>query len=248
MTRPPRLRSWFRPGLIGLHLFAVVALAVCIVLGLWQAGVYDRRQDHERADKQHVPRVALAGLWGPDQPLTSTLNQRPVTIEGTFAPADQQVWVTGKKQAGRTGVWLASPVIVTGGDQALLVVRGWAPSATAPPPVPTGPVTFDAVLQPGESAGSPYDPQNRTIGSLRIPALINELPFGLYSGFAISTDAAVSGGLALVPPPVPGDVSWTVGLRNLAYALQWWAFGLFVVFMWWRMTTESVETSRAQVA
>jgi surfeit locus 1 family protein len=51
-----------------------------------------------------------------------------------------------------------------------------------------------------------------------------------------------------VPPPEPGDVSWTVGLRNLAYAVQWWVFGAFAVFMWWRMATESVAASTAKVA
>ena len=41
-------------------------------------------------------------------------------------------------------------------------------------------------------------------------------------------------------PPDP-EVSWTVGLRNLAYALQWWVFGLFSAFMWWRMATDALD-------
>ena len=28
---------------------------------------------------------------------------------------------------------------------------------------------------------------------------------------------------------------------NLAYALQWWVFGLFAAFMWWRMATDAVD-------
>lgn len=241
-------RLWLRPGLVGLHVFAIVAVAFCVLMGLWQLGVYDSRQERERADEQSVPRVALAGLWGPDQPFESRLNQRPVTAKGTFAPASQQVWVTGKEQAGRTGAWLLAPLLVDGDDQALLVVRGWAPSVTDFPPVPTGVVSIDAVLQPGEASGAAYDPDRREIGSVRIPALTNELPYDLYSGFAVSTSASVSGGLDLVPPPEPGDVSWTVGLRNLAYAVQWWVFGAFALFMWWRMSTESVAASREKVA
>ena len=245
MTPEWRVRSWFTPGLIALHLFAVLAIALCVAAGLWQLGTYDSRQQHERADKQQVARVDLAGLWGPDQPFESRLNSRPVTIEGTFAAAEQQLWVTGKEQGGRTGAWLVSPLRTGSGDSELLVVRGWAPEVGGLPAVPAGPVMINAVLQPGEGSNTAYNPDRREIGSIRIPALLNVLPADLYSGFAISTDKAVSGGLELVPPPAPGDVSWTVGLRNLAYALQWWVFGLFAAFMWWRMTYEQVASSRA---
>ncbi|KQV74753.1 hypothetical protein ASC61_06890 [Aeromicrobium sp. Root344] len=241
-------RLWLRPGLVGLHFFAVVAVAFCVFMGLWQLGVYDSRQEHERADKQHVPRVALSGLWGPDQSFTSKLNHRPVTAEGTFAPAEQQVWVTDKEQDGRTGVWLLAPLLVDGDDHALLVVRGWAPKVGELPAVPEGRVTIKAVLQPGEAGGASYDPDRREIGSVRIPALTNELPYDLYSGYAVSTSASAAAGLELVPPPAPDDVSWTVGLRNLAYAFQWWVFGAFSVFMWWRMSTESVAAARPKVA
>ena len=74
---------------------------------------------------------------------------------------------------------------------------------------------------------------------MRIPALSNELPYDLYSGYAIGTDQELAGGLALAVVP-EADVSWTVGLRNLAYTLQWWVFGLFAAFMWWRMASDQV--------
>jgi surfeit locus 1 family protein len=242
------VRRWLTPGLIGLHVFAVAAVVCCVVMGLWQAGAYDSRKEHERADQQTVPTVPLSDVWAADEPFTGTQNHRPVTIEGEFAPAADQVWVTGKELDGRDGVWLVSPLFVSGGDEALLVVRGWAASAGPLPDVPSGPVTFDAVLERGEGTSTSFDPADRTIGAVRVPALLNELPYDLYSGFAISTDDTLSSGLQLVPPPLPGDVPWTVGLRNLAYALQWWVFGLFAAFMWWRMVTESVATSRQKVA
>lgn len=247
MSRGVALRPWLRPGLLGLHLFAVVALVFCVIMGLWQLGVYDSRKEHEQADKQAVPRVALTDVWGPDAAFEGRLNHRPVSIEGRFAPADEQVWVRGKEQGGRTGAWLVAPVLVGGDAHALLVVRGWSPSVTALPAVPSGPVTVNAVLEPGEAGGTAYDPDRRTIGTVRIPALTNELPYDLYSGFAISTSAEASGGLALATPPAP-EMSWTVGLRNLAYAVQWWVFGAFALFMWWRMATESVAAARAKVA
>lgn len=247
MSPRPPFRAWLSPGLIGLHVLGVVALLVCIVMGLWQAGVYDSRQHEEQADKHTVPRVALTDLWTPDEPFTATLNHRPVTIVGVFAPTADQIWVTDKEQDGRTGAWLVAPMQVDGGDT-MLVVRGWAPHIGDFPDVPAGPVTIDALLEPGEGAAGTFDATDRTIGAIRIPTLINETPYDLYSGYAVSTDAATSGGLDLVPPTEPDDVSWTVGLRNLAYAMQWWVFGLFAAFMWWRMCTETIGASRAKVA
>lgn len=232
------MKAWLRPPLLALHVLAVVATVFCIVMGLWQLGVYDSRQAHERADRQEVPRVALTGLWGPDEPFSARLNLRPVTAAGRFAPDADQFWVTGREQAGRTGAWLVAPLLTDGGG-ALLVVRGWAPEPGDAPALPTGEVSVDAVLQPGEGQGAPWDPDRRLIGSVRIPALSNELPYDLYSGFAISTDTQLAAGLAPANLPDPA-VSWTVGLRNLAYALQWWVFGLFALFMWWRMASEQV--------
>lgn len=240
------LRLWLRPSLLGLHVFAIVVLAGCILGGLWQFGVYDSHRADERAESHQVATAPLSDLWGPDEPFTGRLDNRAVTFEGHFAQAAEQVWVTGKRQGGHDGVWLLAPVFVGSGHQALLVVRGWAPAITAAPAVPDGAVTIDAVLQPGDVGGVSFDPIKRRIGSVRIPALANELPYDLYSGYAISTTPSVAAGLDLASPP-PVDVSWTVGLRNLAYALQWWVFGGFGIFMWWRMVTESVAASRPKV-
>ncbi len=98
---------------------------------------------------------------------------------------------------------------------------------------------------PGEGTGDPFDAEARTIGSLSVPALTNVVAGDLFSGYAIGTSESVTAGLTQVEPPDP-DVSWTVGLRNLAYALQWWVFAGFALFMWWRMSSENVATRRAE--
>ena len=35
-----------------------------------------------------------------------------------------------------------------------------------------------------------------------------------------------------VPPP---DLDAPLNLRNAAYAVQWWVFGIFAIWMWWKM-------------
>ncbi|MDO9379845.1 MAG: SURF1 family protein [Nocardioidaceae bacterium] len=252
IRRPSTLRIVLRPSLVGLHLFAVAALVFCIVMGLWQLGVYDSRQASERADRQQVPRVALDEALDPDSAFTSTANHRPVVIEGTYGPSDAQVWVSGRELDGRDGYWLVAPVLTgaTGDDGrplAIVVVRGFSDTPDDPPPTPAGRVELRGVLEPGEARSTAAAPsQDGVLDAVRLPLLANELPYDLYSGFAIVTapEPAEGTDLETVPPPLP-DASWTTGLTNLAYTLQWWVFGAFAVFMWWRMTRDAVSRTHA---
>lgn len=240
MTSGPAAGLWLRPGLLGLHAFAIVAIGFCVFMGLWQMGVYDSRQEHERADKQKVPVVAFSSLdWGSDDAFEGRLNHRPVTVSGEFGPADEQFWVSGKKQGSRTGYWLVAPFVVAGSEDALLIVRGWSPEA-GPLPAAAVATEIGVVLEPGEGSGTPLD-DDRVTGALRIPALLNVLPYDLYSAFGISTSPETAEGLEPAAPPQP-ETSWTSGMRNLMYALQWWVFGLFALYMWWRMASESVRS------
>lgn len=244
MTQRPALRDWFTPQLIGLHLFALAAIAVCLFMGSWQLGVYDQRQDAAAQDRQQVAAVPLDEVWAPGDVFTTDQDQRRVEVRGVFRPAGEQLWVTDRVQGSDTGVWLVAPVTVDGAE--LMVVRGWADAVVSPPPpVPTGEVSFTAVLQPGEASAGDWDAETRTIGSVRIPTLLNELGYErLWSGYAIADDSTVAGGLATAEIPEP-DVSWTAGGRNLGYGLQWWVFAAFAAFMWWRMSREMVANARS---
>jgi len=221
------VRHWLRPGLLGLHVLAVAAVGFCVVMGLWQLGVYEGRQDdaQEGARDQVVP---LADVWAPGEAFTSDLKDKRVSVAGRFAGDDFRV----TRDDGST--WLVTPFVI--GDHALLVVRGEGERA------PTSDATeLDVVLEPSEPGGRPLG-SDRTTDALSVPTLINDLPQRLYGGYGI---ALTDTGLPLVAPPDP-EVSWTVGLRNLAYALQWWVFGAFALFMWWRMASENVAMRRAE--
>lgn len=221
--------------MLGLHVFAVAAIAFCVFMGLWQLGVYDARQTNERAEQYDVPTVPLTDIWAPDEFLTARQNQRPVAITGEFRPAAEQFWVTGKEHDETLGVWLVAPVMVEGSG--LLVVRGWAESVGEFPPVPEGEITFDGVLMPSEDSSVAWDEERRTLGGVRVPTVLNLVDYDLWSGFALNQDSAVTAELAVASPPEK-TVSWTAGGRNLGYGLQWWVFVVFIAFMWWRMARE----------
>jgi len=215
-------------------------------MGLWQLGVYgSRHEDAAKVARTAVP-VDLLKVWGPDDPFTADLTERQVLVRGEF---------TGDQFLVRRGAdryWVVAPLRVEGTKSMLLVVRGWTDERLASPARPRGTVTFRAILQPGEDGTETdaIDPTVGIYGSVSIPQLANVVHGDLFSGFALAVPPAhraggtpsvgITAGLKPVDPP-EAHVSWTVGLRNLAYALQWWVFGLFAGFMWWRMANDLVD-------
>lgn len=243
---------WLWLRLTPFHLFAVLAIAVCVVGGIWQFGSYEDHQGSAVREAEAEATVPINDVWAVGKPFATTLENRSVEVSGRFAPTADQFWVQGDVTGGPA--WLVAPFLVAGGDSsggdssdgALLVVRGQAPAAGELPPVPEGEQQLDVVLRPSIGGGSPLDDQ-RVTSSLTVPSLLNELPHRLWSGYGIVTDGpegTVPTGFDRVAPPDP-DVSWTVGLKNLAYALQWWTFALFALVMWWRMSSDMVADRRA---
>jgi len=222
--------------LLGLHLLLVVVLVGTGAAGWWQLQAWRHEQVDEAAARVDRRPVPLADVIGPDDPITNEDVGVPVEVEGRYAPSEQFL-VSGRTDGGRVGFWVLSPLLVEGTvpSSALLVVRGWTGDPGPLPPVPAGKVTETGVLQPGEEGSGELGP-GRVVDAVRIPALVNELDTDLYSGFLVRTGPPEPG-LQEVPPPL-GDPSWSAGLRNLAYGLQWWMFGGFAVFLWWRMCAD----------
>jgi surfeit locus 1 family protein len=238
--------------MLALHLLALVAVAVCVVGGIWQLDVYRTEQDTSRADQAAAEPEPLTTTLGPDEGITNQLVGARVVAEGTYAPPEQQILVSGRSgdgsggsdDGGREGFWVVSPLRLETGS-AILVVRGWTRSESAPP-VPTAPVTVTGSLEPGEEPGADAVlGSDRVVDSVRIPMLVGELPYDLYGAMLIRTAERPEPSDGLTPvDPSPPDVPWTDGLRNLAYALQWWVFAGFAVFMWWRICADQLGRRR----
>jgi cytochrome oxidase assembly protein ShyY1 len=219
----PELRDWFSRPLLGLHVLALVAVAVCVLMGLWQLGVYGAKHEDEAAAQLKAPPVELLNVWGPDDAFTAELVNKRVRIHGRI---ERPEIFTIKRPDGQS--WYAATVRVQGTASSIVVVLGHAPDS--PPADWNLPrrEEFTAILRPPEPTGD-----------LSMAERVNESSGDLFSGYALADDPMFTRIVKPVKPPAP-DVSWTVGLRNLAYALQWWVFGLFAAFMWWRMATEAL--------
>ncbi|MFD8527019.1 SURF1 family protein [Streptosporangium canum] len=231
------LRILFSPRVLVLHLLAIGALVVCGLLGRWQLGVFED-SGKPQATRDPAP-VAVGTLTQPGRHLTSDAVSRQVTAEGTF-DGSKQLLVAERDG----GLWLLTPLDL-GDGTSIPVVRGWVPQAGDPAvAVPAGKVTVTGRLQPSEATDSVQRrirqlPQGQvlTVSSAELVNLWRgaKLRDGFVVAGAQSPPPAVAAKpVSVSPPTVSGAITW----RNLAYAAQWWIFGLFAVFMWWHFVRD----------
>ncbi|MFC5665098.1 SURF1 family protein [Kitasatospora misakiensis] len=235
---------------------AVAAVAVCVWLGSWQLGRFeDRVSSHQEISRavtdSGTPRP-LGELLGAGRPeVTTDTVGRAVTVTGTF-DQEHQLLVPNRVLDGRQGYYVLTP-LRTPDDRTVAVVRGWAagqPSpGTTPSAAPTGEVTVGGRLQAGETSGSGGAvagglPEGQ-LGTINRAALVNKLALdGWYDGW-VSADAAPEG-LTPVPTVQPqgGDGLSLRAFQNLGYTLEWFVFGGFVVFMWFRLVRREAEAEQ----
>ncbi|CUR54650.1 conserved hypothetical protein [metagenome] len=234
VPRPLQPRYW------GFHLLAVVLVAVAVGLGLWQYDAWQTRRSAEAADLTQRDPIPLAEAIGPDDPFPGNLVGQPVTVSGTWVPAGT-FFVSGREHEGRDGFWMVTPLEVEGGTSALEIVLGWTPDVAAAPAPPTGADELVAWLQPPEGTGEPDpDPTDDVLPQLRIADAIQRVDQDLYGAYAVSQnerDGLVRADLEQLP-----DAGRFTAVRNLLYAIEWWFFGFFAAFIWWRWVRDEVLT------
>lgn len=265
---PEEVVRWWSPRLWGAHLLALVCVGIAVAMGLWQYDAWSKHREAERIDLTESEPVAITEVLGPDDPFPTAGLGRPVEITGTFLD-DATVLATGRdgagEHAGEDGRWVVTPMTVGGIDEpAVPVVRGWVPADTtieALPPAPAGEVEVLGWLQPPESVtGRPSDSddtgaddaaagdvtQTHVIEHVRIADLVQLVDQDLYGAYVIAQETLPSdtaagleaGTLDQLPPP-----GRFTALRNLLYAIEWWFFGAFAAFVWWRWVRDEQVAS-----
>lgn len=224
----------------------VLAVAAAIALGIWQLDVWRSSRDAAATTLVHAAPVPLASVMSGDGAFPGADVGRPVTFHGTWLPSGT-VYVSGRRHQGRRGYWVVTPVLI--GRSAMPVVRGW--SATHAAAAPHGRVAVTGWLQPSEGTGeADTDPHDNVIGSLRIASMTQRVSTDLYSGYVVRRSVTPSGaataGLAPVRPPTYPSASSTTALRNFLYALQWWFFAGFAVYVWFRWCQDAVRPPSAE--
>jgi surfeit locus 1 family protein len=239
------VRTFLAPRFWGVHLLALASLVVAGWLGAWQYDAWQARRAAEAADLTRLDPIPLAEAIGPDDPFPGDRVGQPVIVDGTWVP-EGTVFVSGREHEGRSGYWAVTPLAVSAPDgPALPVVRGWVPSPESAPPPPTGPADLVGWLQPPEgSTAVDEDPDDDVLPQLRIADLVQRVDQDLYGAYAVQTrptDGLEPADLDQLP-----EVGRFTALRNLLYAVEWWFFGAFALFVWVRWLRDEAEADAHQ--
>ena len=188
--------------------------------------------------------MPLADAIGPDDPFPGSLVGQPVEVRGTWVP-QATVNVSGRSTtAGTATGWSTSS---TSDGSLLPVVRGWAdPEALLPTP-PTAAADLAGWLQPSESTGATdRDPDDASFPQLRIADLAQRFDQDLYGAYVVQRDPG--DGLVQADLDQLPDTGRLTAIRNLLYALEWWFFGAFAAFVWWRWARDELEAAAPEPA
>ena len=221
-----------RPGLLtdlGAAVLALVLVGIAGALGKWQYDAWQAHREAEARDLSGVTPVPLDDVMGADDPFPAPDLGRPVEVAGTWL--DGGFWVADREQDGRAGYWAVDPLQV--GDAAVLVVRGWAPEPDADLLAVSGGTELTGWLQaPDGSLATDDDPDDDVFPEIRVADAIQRVDVDLYSAYLVAQEPARGLERAeLAALPSPGTFT---GVRNLLYAFEWWVFGGFAAFIWWR--------------
>ena len=253
-STPPR---WWSARLWGLHALGTLVVVVTILLGWWQWSVSQGHKDEKSAALAHATPVPLSDVFGHNDAFPGEETGRPAVLEGTWLP-ESTVYVSGHQD----GYWVATPLLVdtSGQGAAIYVVRGWTDDPANAPAPPSGAAKLVGWLQPPEDGGlTDADPADDRLPELNIADAMSHVRQDLYSGYAVvadrergwpASDAAVndgSAGLAAATLNSLPQASFTTGLRNALYALEWWVFSLFAIYIWWRWVRDLTRPAEASL-
>lgn len=207
-------------------LFAALAAAGCIRLGVWQLSRLHQRRERNalvraRLDSAEVDFFALR----PD----STARFRRVRISGT-PDYDHELIYAARTHRGSPGVNFLTPIRVAGHDTAVLLNRGWVYS-------PDGATVDAARWRERDSSftgyveifpnptGATYAGRPNILSRLAYDAASKAIPYPIARTYVVmlgdSTMAADRIARLTIPPLDEGP--------HFSYAIQWFGFALVAI-------------------
>jgi surfeit locus 1 family protein len=208
-------------------LLVLVLTAVFIRLGIWQLDRLEQRRAQNAAIVAvlDTPPYQMAAAPMPD---AQQIPGRWVTVTGTY-DLDHQMLLILQNWQNRAGVNLITPLLLDGGDTAVLIDRGWIPNEEQDNLAAydvSGPVTLTAYVALPETLGRQTSPDptfQPEIYRVDTAVLQTQLPYDLQPVYLVQ------------PPDEAGNMAWPyrqpreVDISDgphLGYALQWFAFTL----------------------
>lgn len=210
------------------------------LLGYWQYDSWQERRAAEAADLSDLEPEPLVDVIGPDDPFPADKVGQPVEVSGTWVPTGT-VYVSGREHDGQDGYWVVTPLAVGDGDApALPIVRGWVADPDAAPAPPTGSAELVAWLQPTQGTNEvDTDRSDDILPQVRTADLIQHVDQDLYGAYAVAREPL--DGLEPATLEQLPDAGTFTALKNFLYAIEWWLFGAFAAFIWWRWVRDITQ-------
>lgn len=222
------------------HLVVLAVATTFVRLGFWQLDRLDevRSRNAVVESRRELPTVPLDAVLDPGGPARGRVFHRRVTVTGVY-DAEREVTVRFRSLNGQPGEYLLTPLVEMGGA-AVLVNRGWVPSAdgaseshpeAAPP---SGTVRVTGSILPGEERTGlgPADPETGFLSALNridVDRLRGQLPYEVYAAY-LQLQAQEPAQRQRLPVPVPPD-DLSDG-PHLSYAIQWFLFAAIGLVGW----------------
>ncbi len=113
-------------------LLALAAIGVMVRLGFWQLDRLQQRRafNAEVSSRLQAPALTATDVVNLENP--DGVKYRAVVLQGEY-DLTQQVALANQEWQGLPGVHLITPLVINGGERAVLVDRGWIPWAESAP-------------------------------------------------------------------------------------------------------------------
>lgn len=245
--------------MLGIFALLVLGAIVCVRLGAWQidraVGAAERQAAIEQSAREDAPPVPVSDVVDPQIGFTQAMVGARVEITGRWEP-ELAYWVPDREHDGESGYVLLTAFREESTGALMPVARGWvAEKDPALLQLPTGEATVMGFLDGSEAADAGIPAGADEVEDISAGALVNAWGGPIYSGYLILVSAVPDQGAPgsttesageigqLPPPELP---TGGLNLRNLAYAAEWFVFGGFALFLWWRMVRDETRVMRAE--
>jgi surfeit locus 1 family protein len=201
---------------------AVLSAAVCVRLGFWQL---DRHAQRKSFNADRAARLALAPASFDSVRRLREGWLRQATLEGQ-PDSLQEFLITGRSRNGSPGVYIMTPLRMSGNDTAVLVNRGWvyAPDAATADLSRwrESRTSYTGHTDTLPISAAPPQLKNRGLRSLNRGGVDSLLPYPFYSLYLIAHDSVPDGPARLSQPALDGG-------PHLSYAIQWFCFAAIAI-------------------
>jgi surfeit locus 1 family protein len=211
-------------------LAAAAFIALVSWLGVWQMDRAAEKQQRQALFDERLSEAPV--LLTGSVPSADTLMYRNVRAVGTWL-AERQIYIDNRIRGTRAGFHVVTPLRLEGGDDAVLVVRGWIARDAAYPDAPPVAVPGGRVEVRGLATRPPE----------RYRELSTETVSGsVWQNLSIERYAAASG-LRLLPvvilaeEPASGLARVTErpdagAAKHVEYSLTWFALAALALALW----------------